>query len=198
MKKEITYLLEYLSKSEKSEEAGLYKNIVSALEGTILYAPSIYSQTQIQALMRRANYDVPKTFKEAFTLLDTRLDSSLPPSLIEVRKTILKTLLISNFPKKKGFLEHSLALFESQLEPVERNIYQSIMAYVIGLNRALSLFFVLEEKSMPEKLISFSQELHVKLMTSIFNEEERELLEKGLNELMGVYIGIYGKYLYKK
>ncbi len=35
-------------------------------------------------------------------------------------------------------------------------------------------------------------------MESIFNEEEKALLEKGLKELMGVYVGIYGKYLYEK
>lgn len=197
MKKEIIYLLEYLSKSEKSEEAELYRAIVMALEATLLYAPSSYSQVKIQTLMRHANYEVPQTFKEAITLLDARLEALLPSSLVQMRHTIVKTLLISNFPKKKGFLEHSLALFESQLEPVEKNIYQNIMAYVIGLNRALCLFFLLGEKSTPEMLLTFSRTLHVTLIASIFNEEEKTLLEKGLQELMGVYVGIYGKYLYE-
>jgi len=198
MKKEIIYLLEYLSKSEKSEEAELYKAIVIALEATVLYAPSNYSQIKIQTLMRHASYEVPQTFKEASTLLDARLEALLPSSLVQMRHTILKTLLISNFPKKKGFLEHSFALFESQLEPVEKNIYQNIMAYVVGLNRALCLFFLLGERSTPESFLSFAQTLHVKLLESIFNEEEKTLLEKGLKELMGVYVGIYGKYLYER
>ncbi len=198
MKKEIIYLLEYLSKSEKSEEAEPYQAIVMALEATLLYAPSRYSQLKIQTLMQHANYPVPQTFQEAVTLLDARLEAFLPSSLVQIRQTIVKTLLVSNFPKKKGFLEHSLALFESQLEPVEKNIYQSIMAYVVGLNRALCLFFLLGEKSTPEALLTFSHTLHVTLLESIFNEEEKALLEKGLGELMGVYVGIYGKYLYEK
>lgn len=197
MKKEIIYLLEYLGKSENDNAANLPKEMILALETTLLYSPSHYSQTKIQTLMRHLNYHVPETFEEALTLFDARLEAMLPSSLLAMRKTILKTLLASNFPKKKSFLEHSLTLFESQLEPVEKNIFQSIIAYVIGLNRALSLFFILGEKSTPEMLLNFAQFLHVKLLASLLHEEERVFLEKGLNELMGVYVGIYGKYLYE-
>ncbi len=198
MKKEIIYLMEYLSKSDKDDEAKLYQAIIHALERTVLYTPSRYTQEKLCILMRHATFETPENFQEALKLLDARFEELIPSSLMQMRKTIFKTLLISNFPKKKSFLEHSLALFESQLEPVEKNIYQSIMAYVMGLNRALCFFFLLGEKSTPEMLLTFSSTLHVTLMESIFNEEEKVLLEKGLKELMGVYVGIYGKYLYEK
>lgn len=197
MKKESIYLLEYLSKNEKSEEAHFYKKIVSALENTLLYTSSRYTQNQLKTLMKHSGYAVPENFQEALNRLDSVLESALPKNLIELRKSIFSTLLVSNFPKKKSFLEHSLALFESQLEPVEKSIYQNLSAYVISLNRGLALLFLLEPKSRPEMLIVFSKTLHVNLLEMIYNQEERELLTQGLSELMGVFVSVYGKFFYE-
>ena len=197
MKKEIIYLLEYLSKSEKNDEAMPYQEIVLALEEILLYAPSTYSQNKLQTLIKHNGFTLPNNFNEAINLLDSRLKSVLPSVLVEAQKMIFHTLLMSNFAKKKPFLEHSIALFESQLEPVEMSIYQHLSAYVKGFNRALSLFAILGEKSPPEKLIAYAQIVHVKLMEQLFNEEERRLLSSGLHKLMAVYVSLYGKYMYE-
>jgi len=198
MKKEMIYLLEYLSKSVQTDVAQVYCAIGEELERTLLYAPSRYSQTNIQTLMSRSGYRVPSQSEEAVMMLDTLLEIAVPQTLKEYRKTIFHTLLMANFPTKKSFLEHSLALFESQLEPVEKSIYHTIFTYVVCLNRALSLFYILGKKSTPESLISFSQALHVRLLSLVFNEEEKAFLTKGLQELMGVYVGLYGKYIYEE
>lgn len=198
MKKETLYLLEYLCKSEKNEKANVYKAMADALELALLYVPSSLTRNKIKTLMHHNGYCVPENFEAACKRLDGALEEWLPPKIAQLRKTILQTLLASNFPQKKGFLNHSLALFESQLEPVEKSIYQNLMAYIMGLNRALSLFCLLQEKSEPEELVHFAQNLHVKLMALVFHEEEKELLQKGLGELMGVYVSVYGKYLYEK
>ena len=126
------------------------------------------------------------------------VQEALPQELLAFRQTIFHTLLNTNFPKKKNFLEHSLVLFESQLEPAEKSIYHTLSAYVIGLNRGLSLFYLLGKTSTPETLMLFSHTLHVSLLAFIFNEEERGFLSEGLTQLLGVYLSLYGKYLYEK
>lgn len=198
MKKEITYLFEFLCKNEKPEEAQLYASIAHALEKRLLYVPSRYTQEKLNILMRHMGYLVPTSYEEAIKHFDTVLEAFLPKPLFDAKKTIFMTLLTSNFPKKRGFLEHSLALFESQLEPVEKSIYHNLSAYVKSINRGLGLFFILGEKSTPEILIAFTNDLHVNLLQTIYNEEERTLLKKGLSELMAVFIGLYGKYLFEK
>jgi len=198
MKKEMMYLLEFLRISEQADIAQIYLAIADGLENALLYVPSRYTPTKVQVLMRHSGYCVPQTSEEATKRLDSLLETSLPENLIQSRKVIYHTLLRSNFPKQKGFLEHSLAIFESQLEPVQKSIYQNISTYVICLNRALALFFTLDKKSSPESLFFFSQSLHVSLLSLIFNEDEKAFLAKGLQELMGVYVGLYGKYLYEE
>ena len=59
MKKEIIYLMEYLSKSDKDDEAKLYQAIVHALERTVLYTPSRYTQEKLRILMRHATFETP-------------------------------------------------------------------------------------------------------------------------------------------
>lgn len=198
MKKEILYLIEYLSKSEQTDVAQVYCTIVEGLERTLLYAPSRYSRTKVQALMRHSGYTVPQNEDEAVRALDALLETVLPQTLKQNRNTLFHTLLVTNFPTQKSFLEHSLALFESQLEPAQKSIYQTLLTYIVCLNRALGLFYTLGKKSTPESLIDFSQSLHVSLLALIFNEEEKAYLAKGLHELMGVYIGLYGRYLYEE
>ena len=198
MKKEISYLFEYLCKNEKPEEAQLYASIAHALEKRLLYVPSQYTQEKLTILMRHMGYAVPTNYEEAIKRFDALIEAFLPKPLFEAKKTLFMSLLSSNFPKKKGFLEHSFALFESQLEPVEKSIYHNLSAYVKSINRGLGLFFIFGEKSTPEMLIAFTNDLHVNLLQKIYNEEEKTLLQQGLSELMAVFIGLYGKYLFEK
>ena len=196
MKKEIIYLMEYLSKSDKDDEAKLYQAIVHALERTVLYTPSRYTQEKLRILMRHATFETPENFQEALKLLDARFEELIPSSLMQMRKTILKTLLISNFPKKKGFLEHSYALFISELEPVEKTIFDNLTSYVLHINRGLGVFCSVENMQSPENFVAFGNALHGKLLKFIYNEEERLLMNNGLKELLSVYLGIYGRYHY--
>ena len=200
MKKEILYLTEYLSKSDNAQEKAFYEVLVQTLTTFELYMPTKFTQAQISALMSHQGFGVPSSFKEGVKSLDAALEQALPSSLHEAKKNLFMTLLRVNFPKKKSFLSVSLELFLSQLEPVEKSIYENLLAYVSGLNRSLALFFLLskEERSIftPERLVAFGDALHVTLLDLVFNEEEKALLSQGLKELLGVYLSLYGKYLY--
>lgn len=200
MKKEILYLTEYLAKSESAQEKAFYELLVQTLTSLELYTPTKFTQGQISALMSRQGFCAPATFEEGVKALDNALDAALPKPLQEAKKSLFITLLNANFPKKKSFLSVSLELFLSQLEPVEKSIYENLLAYVAGLNRSLALFFVLGKEDAqnftPERLVAFAEALHVKLLEFLFNEEEQALLSQGLKELLGVYLSLYGKYLY--
>ncbi|ARU48673.1 hypothetical protein Sdiek1_1510 [Sulfurospirillum diekertiae] len=200
MKKEILYLTEYLAKSESEQERTFYALLIQNLADLEVYSPTKLTQAQIASLMSRQGLSVPSSFKEGIQALDTLFESFIPKPLQEAKKTLFMTLLHANFPKKKGFLSVSLELFLSQLEPVEMSIYESLLAYVAGLNRALALFFILGKEDTqnftPERLVAFGESLHGKLLAFLFNEEETALLNQGLKELLGVYLSLYGKYLY--
>jgi hypothetical protein len=200
MKKEILYLTEYLAKSDNEHVSAFYAVLVQTLATFELYTPTKFTQPQIGALMMRQDLCVPSSMEEGVKALDAALEQLLPSTLQEAKKSLFITLLNANFPKKKSFLSVSLEFFLSQLEPVENSIYENLLAYVSGLNRALALFFVLgkEEASTftPERLVAFGEALHVKLLALVFNEEENALLSQGLKELLGVYLSLYGKYLY--
>ena len=200
MKKEILYLTEYLAKSDNEQESAFYALLMQTLVSLELYTPTKFTQAQIGSLMSRQAYRVPSSLEEGVKALDLSLETRLPHVLQEAKKSLFLTLLNANFPKKKSFLTVSLELFLSQLEPVEKSIYDNLLAYVSGLNRALALFFVLAQDDAvnftPERLVLFGETLHGKILELVFNEEEKTLLSQGLKELLGVYLSLYGKYLY--
>lgn len=196
MKKEIIYLSEYLAKSNIQGEFEPYEAVLQVLNTLEIYTPSKYDQTQIQVLLKRSGFDVPSSFEEAILQLDKVLEGFLPKEISTLKKSIFNTLIASNFPQKKGFLEHSYALFISQLEPVEKTIFDNLTSYVLHINRGLGIFYSVGENQSPENFVAFGNALHVKLLELIYNEEERSLMSDGLKELLGVYLGIYGKYLY--
>ncbi len=200
MKKEILYLTEYLAKSESEQERTFYALLIQNLADLEVYSPTKLTQAQIGSLMSGQGFCAPSGFIEGTKALDSAFEKALPKSLQEAKKSLFMTLLSVNFPKKKGFLNVSLDFFLSQLEPVEKSIYENLLAYVAGLNRALALFFVLGKEDAqnftPERLVAFGESLHGKLLTFLFNEEEAALLNQGLKELLGVYLSLYGKYLY--
>jgi len=200
MKKEILYLTEYLAKSDNEQESAFYALLMQTLVYLELYTPTKFTQAQIISLMSRQEYNTPSSLEEGVKTLDVALDKALPLALQEAKKSLFMTLLNANFPKKKSFLSVSLELFLSQLEPVEKSIYENLLAYVSGLNRALALFFVLAKDDTttftPERLVLFGETLHGKILELVFNEEEKALLSQGLKELLGVYLSLYGKYLY--
>ncbi|NCD11962.1 MAG: hypothetical protein EOL93_05380 [Epsilonproteobacteria bacterium] len=197
MKKEIHYLIEYLAKSKENPFCVL---LLESLNEMMLYTPTRFTPTQISALMEHHALIVPQNVHEGMAQLEKCLEAYLPEALNEGKKALFMTLLEVNFPKKKGFLKISLELFLSQLEPVEKSIYENLLAYISGLNRALALFFVFAKEEpqtfTPESFVHFGEHLHVKLCELIFNDEEKNFLEKGLKELLGVYLTLYGKYLY--
>lgn len=201
MKKEILYLTEYLAKSEGEHGNAFYELLMQNFALEELYTPTKFTQAQIASLMQRQGFCVPSSFEEGVKALDAALEQELPHPLQDAKKMLFMTLLNANFPKKKGFLSVSLELFLSQLEPVEKSIYENLLAYVSGLNRSLALFFVLGKQACqnftPERFVKFAEVLHEKLLDLVFNEEERALMGQGLKELLGVYLSLYGKYLYR-
>jgi len=197
MKKEIIYLTEYLAKSQQKGEFEPYEAILQKLHTLEIYTPSKYSQGHIQALLKHGGWNVPSSFEDAILQLDIALETFLQNEISRLKKRIFNTLIASNFPQKKGFLEHSYALFISQLEPVEKTIFDNVTSYVLHINRGLGIFCGVADVQSPENFVAFGHALHVKLLELIYNEEERVLLSNGLKELLGVYLGVYGKYLFK-
>ena len=196
MKKEIIYLSEYLAKSQIKGAFEPYEAILQVLNTLEIYTPSKYDQVQIQVLLKHGGWSVPYSFEEAVLQLDKVLESFLPNEISTLKKSIFHTLIASNFPQKKGFLEHSYALFISELEPVEKTIFDNLTSYVLHINRGLGVFCSVENMQSPENFVAFANALHVKLLKFIYNEEERLLMNNGLKELLSVYLGIYGRYLY--
>ncbi len=196
MKKEIIYLSEYLAKSQIKGAFEPYEAILQVLNTLEIYTPSKYDQVQIQVLLKHGGWSVPSSFEEAVLQLDKVLESFLPNEISTLKKSIFHTLIASNFPQKKGFLEHSYALFISELEPVEKTIFDNLTSYVLHINRGLGVFCSVENMQSPENFVAFANALHVKLLKFIYNEEERLLMNNGLKELLSVYLGIYGRYLY--
>lgn len=196
MKKEIIYLIEYLAKSPIKDESKPYEAILDGLNTLEIYTPSKYKQAQINILLKHAGLDRPLDFVAAVLQLDKVLENFLPNEISTFKKSIFHTLIVSNFPQKKGFLEHSYALFIAQLEPVEKTIFENLTSYVLHINRGLGVFCSVGEKQSPENFVTFGEALHVRLLELIYNKEERDLLADGLKELLGVYLGLYGKYLY--
>ena len=197
MKKEIIYLVEYLAKSHTQGVAEPYAAILHALSTFEIYSPSKYDQTKIKVLMQHGGWSVPSECDEAILQLDKALETLLPLEITNLKKSIFNTLIASNFPQKKAFLEHSYAFFISQLEPVEKSIFDNVTSYVLHINRGLAIFYMLGENQSPENFVAFGNALHERLLELIYNEEERMLVGDGLKELLGVYLGLYGKYLYK-
>lgn len=201
MKKEINYLLEYLSKSEKKAQCELYSFIVATLSSLKIYTAPPYTQEKVIELMQNSGLVLPQSLDETVLSLDKALEKLMPEALKKAKGKVFHTLIASNFPKKKVFLEHSHELFVSQLEPVEKNIYNNLSLYVLGLNRSLGIFYGLyaDDKTLtPEIFVSFGNALHQELIRLIYNEKELELLERGLKELLGVYLSLYGKYLFSE
>ena len=200
MKKTILYLIEFLAKNPDPLVIVSYVPLIEGLEALDLHTRTRFSHEQILVLMQRQGLQAPSSVEEACRMLDDMLDQMLPQTLREAKKQLFTTLLQANFPKKKHFLNHSMSLFLSQLEPVEKSIYEALLAYVTTLNRALSLFFCLAvddaERLSPERFVGFGETLHVRLVAVIFNEEEKALVAQGLQELLSVYLRLYGQYLY--
>ncbi len=200
MKKEILYLLEYLAKNPNEDEKALYALLLQTLSSLELYTPTKFTQAQIHTLMSHQGLHDASGFEASVKAFDDALDAAIPTALREAKQNLFATLLHANFPKKKSFLAVSLECFLSQLEPVEKSIYENLLAYVTALNRALGLFFVLGKEASssftPERLVLFGETLHVKLLENIFHEEERVHVRQGLKELLGVYLSLYGTYLY--
>ena len=201
MKKEILYLTEYLAKSKSEEERAFYELLMQNFASLELYTPTKFTQSQIGVLLQHQHLNVPSNFQEGVKALDNALALALPNELQDAKKSLFITLLNVNFPKKKSFLSVSMDLFLSQLEPVEKSIYENLLAYILGLNRALALFCILGkedvQKFTPEHLVAFGESLHAKLLVLLYNEEEKVLLQQGLKELLGVYLTLYGQYLYR-
>lgn len=199
MEKELNYLIEFIAKSDDVPIKKLYGTIHSTLNSLEMCVVSKYSQTQIQAIMNKAQICVPQNIFEAFNALDSLLAHALPKELEEAKQKIFLTLVSSNFPKKRVFLEHSIAFFISQLEPVEKQIYEQLLSYIVGINRAFGIFSLLHKDCVeqnPEHFIDFGTKVHEVLLEMLFNDEEQALLQASLKELLGVYLGLYGKYLY--
>ncbi len=179
MNKNINYLIEYLAKSENI----LYQDILNFFEKEGIYTPTKYEAKTIKVLAKKSGLEIDN----ASILLDEKIKLELHERLIEAKKQLFETFLKANFKKKK-----------EQFDKVETTIFKCLSSYIVGITKAFDLFYVYTKNNQqkPEIFIEFANTLHVKLFESIFNKEEKVLLEGKLKEVMSVYLALYAKYLY--
>jgi len=179
MNKNINYLIEYLAKSEDI----LYQDILNFFEKEGIYTPTKYEPKTIKVLAKKSGLEI----EDASILLDEKIKLELHERLIEAKKQLFETFLKVNFKKKK-----------EQFDKVETTIFKCLSSYIVGITKAFDLFYVYTKNNQekPEVFIEFANTLHAKLFESIFNKEEKALLEDKLKEVMSVYLALYAKYLY--
>lgn len=187
MNKNINYLIEFLAKSDE-KNADIYKNLLDFFREHYIYTSSKYEIKTLNVLALRSKIEPALNFKHGLKQLDEILSKSLNSDIKEAKEQLLKTIITTNFKKKK-----------EDLDKVETSIYKCITSYIYGLSRSLELFYMYTKDDLkePEIFIDFANIVHVKLIEMIFNKEEKELLEEKLKEVMGVYLALYAKYLYK-
>ena len=149
-----------------------------------IYIPTKYDLKTIKLLAKKSGFDIANEEK----LFGDILNEKLPKTLLKAKEQLFETLINANFKKKK-----------EQFDKVETSIFKCLSAYISGLTKAFDIFYVYTQKNQqePEVFIEYANTLHVNLVQSIFNEEEKKLLEEKLKEVMGVYLALYAKYLYK-
>jgi len=179
MNKEINYLIEYLAKSGDT----FYKDILDFFALNDIYTPTKYDSKTVKLLSKKSGYEIC----DAQNQLDDRLKQELDIKLVESKQKLFRTLVESNFKKKV-----------EEFDKVETSIYKCIRLYIVGLTRGFELFLVYTRSSQqtPEVFIDFANTLHVKLLESIFNPEEKALLDDKLKEIMSVYLALYAQNLY--
>jgi len=180
LNKKLNYLIEFLAKSNNF----LYVKVLGFFEKEGIYIPTKYDVKTIKLLAKKSGFDIKNEEK----LFGDILNENLHISLIKAKEQLFETLIKANFKKKK-----------EQFDKVETSIFKCLSAYIIGLTKAFDIFYVYTHNNQqePEIFIEFANTLHVNLVQSIFNEEEKNLLEEKLKEVMSVYLALYAKYLYK-
>lgn len=186
MKKDINYLIEYLAKSE-DKNANLYKDILSFFSEHLIYTSSSFKLKSLKALALKDGVELADSFDAVLKQLDSFLEENIDKDISEAKKQLLETILSSNFKKKK-----------EEFDKVETSIYKCLTSYIFGLCRGLEIYYIYAKENIkePELFIEYGSFLHVKLLNTIFNKEEKALLEEKLKELMGVYLSLYARYLY--
>ena len=186
MIKKINYLIEFLAKSNE-KNADFYKYILSFLQEHYIYTVSKYDIETLNILAIRSKLEVASNFENGVKLLDKILQESMNSEIKEAKKQLLKTIIATNFKKKK-----------EDFDKVETSIYKCVTSYIYGLTRALELFYMYTKDDVrePEVFVEFASGVHIELIEMIFNKEEKELLADKLKEIMSVYLSVYARYLY--
>lgn len=187
MNKEINYLIEFLAKIDEKKESDFFKVILEFFKKHYIYSISKYEAKTLNVLAKRNGFEIPLNFEEALKSLDKKLSLYIDKDISEAKKQLFQTIVSSNFKKKK-----------ENFDKVESSIYKCLLAYTSGITRSFELFFIYTKNDVkePEVFIEFANHMHEKLLNTIFNKEEKELLADKLKKIMSVYLCIYARYLY--
>lgn len=187
MNKELNYLIEFLAKSNDDSSLYFYKNILEFFKEHLLYTSSKYEIKTLKTLAMKDKIEFPCDFEDALNKLDVLLDLNMNSEIKEAKQQLLETILATNFKKKK-----------ENFDKVETSIYKTLLAYIVGLTRALEIFYMYTKDNVkePEVYIEYSTKVHEELIVLIFNNEEKKLLADKLKEIMSVYLSVYARYLY--
>lgn len=187
MNKEINYLIEILAKFDENKDSYFYKDILDFFKYHYIYSVSKYEIKTLNVLAKRDGFQIPANFSEALKALDKKLELYIDKDISEAKKQLFDTIISSNFKKEK-----------ESFDKVESSIYKCLLTYISGLTRSFELFFIYTKNDVkePEIFIEFASHIHEKLLKTVFNKEERKLLDDKLKEIMSVYLSVYARYLY--
>lgn len=193
-KLQIQFLLEYIAQSTSTPKdiQKVYLSILQNLETHHFYTPSIFTCKQIEQILQdRSNIQIHE-YETAKYHLYKLLESD---TLKEEKKSILHSLLASNFKAHAQKLQKSKEDFEASLSKVEAKMYKMISLYIELLLIVLDSFmlFLEQDEKDVETITAFAISTHEILMKNIFYKEEQEHIETGLKQLSVVYISLYCK-----
>jgi len=177
MSKEINYLIEYFAKSGNAT----CSVVLEFLDKNHIYIPTKFDSKKLEILAKKDKVELSEKN------LKSIIENQIHKEIHKAKKTLFETIISSNFKKKK-----------EQFDKVETMIYKCLKLYIDSLCLGFELFYIYTKDDLPkpEVFISFAKELHVKIFETVFNEEEKEILKDKLQEVMGVYLALYARYLY--
>ncbi len=185
LNKNADYLIEYLAKSD-DKISSFYQYILDFFKKKYIYSASKYELKTLNVLAARGGVEIVSSHKDALELMEKILNKSINDETKKIKKQLLQTLITSNFKKKK-----------ENFDKVDTSIYKCIIAYISSLTRGLELFclYTKQNPQEPELFIEFASGIHENLISMIFNEQERELLDDKLKKIMAVYLSVYARYV---
>lgn len=183
MKKELDYVLEYLSLSKQIP----FDSALDFLQNNSMLQACYDDKKILRIHAAKDGIKIQNSNNKALSQLDTFLHRLIEDDIQNAKKMLFDTLVQSNFKKKK-----------EELDKVETSIYKCLNAYVTSLCRILEVFYCYDyDKKDPRVFIEYGNQMHKAIVSHVFNKDEIDTIKDQLKQLLGVYLAMYSRYMYQ-